>query len=74
MRKGSTPVTLVYTDVESFVGVEGNFEKLKTEEFSSDEAAIKRACCLLKMPTIQCLAIREGRSNSAGEFLWNEGE
>jgi hypothetical protein len=39
---------------------------LKTEEFSSDEAAIKRACYL----TIQCLAIREGRSNSVGEFLY----
>jgi transcriptional regulator with XRE-family HTH domain len=73
-KEAAIPVTLVYMDGPNFVGPDGKFGSMRHEEFLSNEAAIRRACQLVGKPNIYSLAIREGTSNSSGEFLWNDPE
>jgi hypothetical protein len=75
MRKeADIPVTLVYMDGPNFVGPDGKFGTMRHEEFETTEAAIQRACALIDRSNGHSLAIREGTTNSGGEFLWNDPE
>jgi len=73
-KEAVIPVTLVYMEGPNFVGPDGRFGVMRHEEFASNEAAIRRAVELIEMPDVHSLAIREGTSNSSGEFLWNDAE
>jgi hypothetical protein len=73
MRKeAAIPVTLVFMDGPGFVGPNGHFGKICTEEFPSNEKALARAFMLIDRSAGHSFAIRTGTANSAGEFLWNE--
>jgi hypothetical protein len=75
MRKeAAIPVTLVYMDGPNFVGPDGKFGTMRHEEFPATEAAIQKACALIDLTKGHSFAIREGTTNSTGEFLWNEPE
>jgi hypothetical protein len=75
MRKeAAIPVTLVYMDGPNFVGPDGKFGTMRHAEFPTTEAAIERACRLIDGSKGHSFAIREGATNSTGEFLWNDPE
>lgn len=75
MRKeAEIPVTLVYIEGPNFVGSDGKFGAMRHEEFKTTELAIQRVCTLMDLTKGHSFAIREGTTNSAGEFLWNEPE
>lgn len=73
-RTAEIPVTLVYMSGPVFrpPNVQLAQTQLIEEEFSSNEAAIHRACQLLQAHNCHSLLIREGRKTSAGETLWDE--
>ena len=73
MRKeAAIPVTLVYMDGPNFPGPDGTFGSMRHEEFSSNDAAIERACELTKLPNVHSIFIREGKRDTSGEFLWDD--
>jgi hypothetical protein len=75
MRKEAVmPVTLVFMDGPGFVGPNGHFGKIHTEEFPSNERALERAFILMDKSAGHSFAIRTGTANSTGEFLWQEPE
>jgi transcriptional regulator with XRE-family HTH domain len=75
MRKeAAIPVTLVYMDEPNFVGPDGKFGAMRHEEFPTTEAAIERACTLIDKAKGHSFTIREGTTNSSGDFLWSDPE
>jgi hypothetical protein len=67
-------VTLLYVDGSKFIRLDGKFGTMRHEEFPTTEAAIDRACTLIDRSKGHSFAIREGTTNSSGEFLWNDPE
>ena len=73
-KEAAIPVTLVYMDGPNFTGPDGKFGTMRHLEFPSNDAAIDRVFMLMDQSKGQSFAIREGTTNIAGEFLWNEPE
>jgi transcriptional regulator with XRE-family HTH domain len=75
MRKeAAMPVTLVYMDGPNFTGPDGKFGTMRHLEFPTNDAAIDQVFKLMDQSKGQSFAIREGTTNTTGDFLWNEAE
>jgi hypothetical protein len=71
-KEAATPVTLVFVDVPD--GPDGKFGTMRHVEFPSNAAAIDQVFKLMDQSKGHSFAIREGTTNTAGDFLWNEAE
>jgi hypothetical protein len=73
-KEAPIPVTLVYLNAPLFYGPNDRIGTIRTEEFSSNERALERACELIRGSSFYSPCIREGTSTKPGDIIWLEPE
>jgi hypothetical protein len=74
-KEADIEVTLVYLDGSSFVGPDGKFGMMRHKEFPSNKLATDYVFGQMDEGSqFHGFAIREGKADTTGEFLWKEQE